>query len=117
VVAEMTLHAAAANGNVAEMRRLVASGVNVDELNAHGHTALLHAACNDFSFEGITEAAFEREQAYETTPPHGGAPRCVPDRYAPRPPSPSRAASFFDPTCRASPRARAMPHARHARTP
>ena len=74
-------------------------------------------APSDFSFEDITEAAFKSEHDYETTPPHGGAPRCVPDRYAPRPPSPSRAASFFDPTCRASPRARAMPHARHARTP
>jgi hypothetical protein len=32
----MTLHEAAANGDVAEMRRLVAAGVNVDELDENG---------------------------------------------------------------------------------
>jgi len=42
----MTLHDAAANGDVAEMRRLVAAGVDVDELDEHGETALLWATDN-----------------------------------------------------------------------
>ncbi len=44
MVAEMTLHLAAWSGDVAEMRRLVAAGVDVDELDADGATALLWAA-------------------------------------------------------------------------
>ena len=45
-MAEMTLHAAAANDDVAEMRGLVAAGVNVDELDEDGLTALLWATFN-----------------------------------------------------------------------
>jgi ankyrin repeat protein len=44
VVANMELHLAAASGDVVEMRRLVAAGVNVDVLDEHGATALHYAA-------------------------------------------------------------------------
>ena len=40
----MTLLQAAVNGDVVEVRRLVATGVNVDERDANGATALLLAA-------------------------------------------------------------------------
>ena len=46
MVAEMTLHHAAKNGDVVKMRRLVAAGVDVDELDEGGVTALLWAALN-----------------------------------------------------------------------
>ena len=65
----------------------------------------------------ITKAAFKSGRGNKTPSPHGGTPRCVPDRYAPHPPSPSRAPRIFDPTYRASPRSCGMPHARHTRTP
>jgi hypothetical protein len=42
--AGMTLHQAALSGDVAEVRRLVASGVKVDERDEFGSTALHYAA-------------------------------------------------------------------------
>jgi hypothetical protein len=44
VVADITLHDAAWSDDVAEMRRLVAAGVDVDELGEDEGTALLWAA-------------------------------------------------------------------------
>jgi ankyrin repeat protein len=44
MVASMTLYQAAYHGDVVELRRLVAAGVNVDAQDAHGHTALIWAA-------------------------------------------------------------------------
>ena len=44
--AVMELYQAVSRGDVAELRRLVASGMNVDVLDEDGWTALLYAALN-----------------------------------------------------------------------
>ena len=68
----MTLHQAARSGDEAEVRRLVANGVNVDELDENGWTPLLVAGIKLLVQLGANKEA-KNANVYGETPLHCAA--------------------------------------------